>query len=246
MSISDSFIRVPEYKCHTTVGALKIKAVELDKDRATRESDGSAVLVPEDSQYAPFKVPREYVQKHQPMAGGYYVIHEDGYKSFSPGPAFEKEYTLEEVKTQRSKVVRALKDLSFAMQVDPELAWSWHCNTAMVAKDAGAPHEEANKRAADFMHRLFEVDTTKQPIQPEPFATKETPCEHTRPWPERTVAIMNNSDTVIVVDDHCYAVQNWNGSEWRRSAWIFREALAALKTLPDNPDDAVTVAENSV
>jgi Tfp pilus assembly protein PilF len=36
---------------------------------------------------------------------------------------------------------KALKDLSFAMKIDPELAWAWHCNIAMVAQDAGAPHK---------------------------------------------------------------------------------------------------------
>jgi hypothetical protein len=69
--------------------------------------------------------------------------------------------------------------------------------------------------------------------------------EQIRAWPERTVAILNNGDTAIVVDDHCYAVRNWNGNEWGWSAWIFREALAALKVLPDNPDDAATVAVNA-
>lgn len=63
---------------------------------------------------------------------------------------------------------KALKELSFAMQIDPELAWSWHCNIAMVAQDAGALHKEANERTADFMRRAFDVDTTKPPIMPEP------------------------------------------------------------------------------
>lgn len=70
-------------------------------------------------------------------------------------------------------------------------------------------------------------------------------CEQTRPWPERTVAILNNGDTAIVVDDHCYAVRNWTGNEWGWSAHIFREALTALKELPDDPDGASTVATNA-
>ncbi len=69
--------------------------------------------------------------------------------------------------------------------------------------------------------------------------------EQTRAWPDRTVAILNNGDTAIVVDDHCYVVRNWNGNEWGWSAWIFCEALAALKALPDNPDEAATVSVNS-
>lgn len=60
----------------------------------------------------------------------------------------------------------ALKEISKAMQIDPDLAWSWHCNIAMVAQDAGAPHKEANIRTADFMRRLFNVDTTRPTIKP--------------------------------------------------------------------------------
>ena len=35
----------------------------------------------------------EYVRKHQPRIGGYYVVYKDGYKSFSPAEAFEEGYT---------------------------------------------------------------------------------------------------------------------------------------------------------
>ena len=35
----------------------------------------------------------EYVAKHKLEVGGYYVVYEDGYKSFSPASAFESGYT---------------------------------------------------------------------------------------------------------------------------------------------------------
>lgn len=56
--------------------------------------------------------------------------------------------------------------------------------------------------------------------------------------PERTVAIFNKGNTVIVVDDSCYVIRNWNGKEFGTSAWIFPEALEVLKSLPDRPNDA--------
>ena len=62
-----------------------------------------------------------------------------------------------------------------------------------------------------------------------------------RNYPERTVAVLNNGDTAIVVDDHCYAIRNWSGETWGWSSHIFGEALAALKVLPDNPDEAESV-----
>lgn len=54
----------------------------------------SAIITPEDGRYAPFAVDDAYVQKHNPQAGGYFVVYADGYKSFSPSQAFEEGYTL--------------------------------------------------------------------------------------------------------------------------------------------------------
>ena len=58
-------------------------------------------------------------------------------------------------------VSKAMKYLRWAMKNDPEYAWSWHCNLAMMACDAGATHAEANKQAASFMKATFGVDITK-------------------------------------------------------------------------------------
>jgi hypothetical protein len=55
----------------------------------------------------------------------------------------------------------ALWILRRAMKKDPDYAWSWHCNLAMMAQDAGAPHKEANIRAGDLMHSLFGVKTNR-------------------------------------------------------------------------------------
>lgn len=86
---------MPKYKCHKEVRALKIAAIELDLDKAqaeNRETDGSAIITPADEGYAPFRVAHEYVHKHKPEVGGYYVVYADGYKSFSPAKAFEDGY----------------------------------------------------------------------------------------------------------------------------------------------------------
>ena len=89
---------MPRYVCHKEVHALKIERIEFDTDKAKedgdRETDGSAMIFPEDKSYAPFKVNHEYVRKHNPKAGGYYVVYDDGYKSWSPADAFESGYTL--------------------------------------------------------------------------------------------------------------------------------------------------------
>jgi len=84
---------MPRYKCHKEVWALKIKAIKRDGEGEYRETDGSATITPEEADYAPFKVDAAYMHKHKPQVGGYYVVYDDGYKSWSPAAAFEEGYT---------------------------------------------------------------------------------------------------------------------------------------------------------
>ncbi len=80
-------MEMPRYKCHKEVWALKIK------DIITRNPSGGAVIIPADDGYGYFDVSEAYVAQHNPQIGGYYVVYEDGYKSFSPAAAFEGGYT---------------------------------------------------------------------------------------------------------------------------------------------------------
>ncbi len=90
--------QMPQYQSHKKVWALKIQRIEFDADLAkeegNRETDGSATITPEEKGYAPFKVDSAYVSKHKPQEGGYFVVYDDGYKSWSPAEAFESGYTL--------------------------------------------------------------------------------------------------------------------------------------------------------
>lgn len=83
---------MPKYKCHKEVWALKIKEIKKDGEGENRETDGSAMITPEEEGYAPFRVEHEYMHKHKPEVGGYYVVYKGGYKSFSPAEAFEDGY----------------------------------------------------------------------------------------------------------------------------------------------------------
>lgn len=90
-------VEMPKYKSHKTVHALKIKSIVFDSGLAkaeNRETDGSAKITPIEEGFAPFKVDHEYVRKHSPQVGGYFVVYEDGYKSWSPAGAFEEGNTL--------------------------------------------------------------------------------------------------------------------------------------------------------
>ncbi len=88
---------LPEYQCHKKVHALKIISITLDADLAKsegRETDGTATIFPENGRYGLIRLSAEYVAKHNPQPGGYYVVYADGYKSYSPASAFEAGYTL--------------------------------------------------------------------------------------------------------------------------------------------------------
>jgi hypothetical protein len=85
---------IPRYKSHKVVGALKIKSVEQSPaDYVADAPGGSYHITPEDAGFLPFAVGADWVEKHRPQAGGYFVSYQDGYTSFSPAAAFEEGYT---------------------------------------------------------------------------------------------------------------------------------------------------------
>jgi hypothetical protein len=86
-------LEMPKYRCHKEVWALKISSI-VDPNLPENESDGSRMIHPTDTRYAPFRVPHGYMRKHNPEVGGYYIVYADGYESYSPAKAFEDGYSL--------------------------------------------------------------------------------------------------------------------------------------------------------
>lgn len=80
-------MNLPLYQSHKVVTAAKIDAVEVIESDGT----GRLLLAAGDVVHVHVVTP-EYMAKHQPVAGGYYVRYEDGYESFSPAEAFEAGY----------------------------------------------------------------------------------------------------------------------------------------------------------
>jgi len=76
-----------QYQSHKKVWALKIERINIS------EAIGGGLLHVEQG-FAPINIDKEYINKHQPKVGGYYVVYKDGYKSFSPAKAFEEGYSL--------------------------------------------------------------------------------------------------------------------------------------------------------
>lgn len=144
-------VELPRYKSHKIVHALKIANIDLDL------ATGRAVITPADEEYGPFPVDAEYMGKHKPRIGGYYVVYQDGYKSWSPAEAFEKGYVRSD---QRSH--SPLFELAEALKASEDYAWTWLCNLACIGMDAGGDQESSNRYAAQFMRNCFGVDVTTQ------------------------------------------------------------------------------------
>ena len=78
---------MPMYTCHKKVWAVKIAAIDLDPD------GNGGFIHPAEEGYAPICIDGEYVRRHRPQASWYYVVYQDGYKSWSPAKAFEEGYS---------------------------------------------------------------------------------------------------------------------------------------------------------
>ena len=81
---------IPFYLCHKKVQAFKILNLEIrmEKGRQARH-----FLVPVKLDLEPVEVTVEWIDKHNPQSGGYYVKYADGYTSYSPAEVFEEGYT---------------------------------------------------------------------------------------------------------------------------------------------------------
>lgn len=77
-------MELPKYKCHKEVRALKIVSISTTSFKTVNLFFGVTDL----------SVSAEWFNKNKPEVGGYYVVYEDGYKSYSPAEAFESGYTL--------------------------------------------------------------------------------------------------------------------------------------------------------
>jgi hypothetical protein len=90
-------VEIPQYRCHKVVRAAKITELRGNgnadmPDLVLGEIGGIVALLP------------DWHAKHKPQVGGYYVVYEDGYTSFSPAKAFEDGYTLAP-RTHQERVV---------------------------------------------------------------------------------------------------------------------------------------------
>lgn len=79
-------LRLKRYKCHKEVQAARIDGISLNGELGFTGPTGAGPSFKQMS--------REWLDKHNPEVGGYYVVYADDYESFSPAEAFESGYTL--------------------------------------------------------------------------------------------------------------------------------------------------------
>lgn len=87
--MADLIVPLPRYRCHKEVSALRIKHVI--------ETPSGFELHFEGDRFVPAFVSRNWVvskEKPENLVGGYYVVYDDGYQSWSPAAAFGAGYTL--------------------------------------------------------------------------------------------------------------------------------------------------------
>lgn len=85
---------LPKYRCHKEVWAAKIIAID---DFNGKREDGASALIFESTEEdcdGGVICSREWIDKHKPEAGGYFVVYDDNYKSYSPAKAFEEGYSI--------------------------------------------------------------------------------------------------------------------------------------------------------
>lgn len=92
---SPNYSVIPQYRSHKIVRAFKIGKIDADVELALTERRQTEFwIVPEDKALPQVKVSLGYMQRHRPLSGGYFVIYDDNYFSFSPAEPFENGYTL--------------------------------------------------------------------------------------------------------------------------------------------------------
>ena len=82
--MSPELQQLPRYQCHKVVRAGKIVAIDAANQTLVIE------LGPEVTRA---KMSLDWIVRNRPDVGGYVVVYDDDYVSYSPAKAFEEGYT---------------------------------------------------------------------------------------------------------------------------------------------------------
>jgi hypothetical protein len=139
----NAVVELPQYRCHKVVRAAKITAFRQNgnpgmPDIVLGEIGGIVTALP------------DWHAKNKPQVGGYYVVYEDGYTSYSPAKAFEEGYAKLEGQPPGWKPIddmpptAALCHSGSRWWESPEGAW--FCGTCHPTPWLGFGYRHANDR----------------------------------------------------------------------------------------------------
>jgi len=100
-------VEMPLYERHKRVHALKIAHVEHLRTDTTTDENPIVRIHFVELGFAPIEM--NLRGKPTPDVGWYYVVYEDGYKSFSPAKAFDEGYTF--VGPKQRPTIAQLKEI---------------------------------------------------------------------------------------------------------------------------------------
>lgn len=85
---------LPLYACHKQVRAAKIKRIRmLVIPHMNIEDRPDGLVLDVDGEEKEVDVTEEWINRHGPEPGGFFVQYADGYQSYSPAEPFESGYT---------------------------------------------------------------------------------------------------------------------------------------------------------
>ena len=87
-SMDNASMELPKYQCHKVVHAAKITEIQEHESDGT----GSRTMIFGEVGGSKF-LTDAWRERFEPEVGGYYVVYEGGYESWSPKEAFEDGYT---------------------------------------------------------------------------------------------------------------------------------------------------------
>lgn len=84
----NDLIEMPKYKCNKLVHALKIAEARVNDDE-------TVTITPDDDGFAAFTTDKDFSSRFNGNENdfGYFIVYDDGYKSWSPSAAFESGYS---------------------------------------------------------------------------------------------------------------------------------------------------------
>lgn len=193
MSTSQS---LPLYQCHKQVRAVKIKEVlkhahpDPKADDAAFESSPAfqgAHLIPIDERLLPIAVDEDWYRKHSPQSGGYYVVYEDGYTSYSPAAAFESGYSPVLAMAQQNSRIEsagAMVGASASISGQQRISHREELERLLVSGASAQVAHEPNKAAA-IAKGIKTVLDELAPVAPHPVALTAPPVSVLTPFASR-------------------------------------------------------------